>query len=151
MGNLLQFWIILLLLVALDHFLFFLFRFFVCFFYECFWLQCFGNFFGVGRRGSEAGLDRWRHTLVLGWLTVVWHSVFVVGVRGDVRNVVLAQLVALVMLAVVLQKVFLSIIAINQLLSVRLTTPLKLWIWLRINASELARHNVDAILASGDY
>lgn len=55
------------------------------------------------------------------------------------------------MLAVVLQKVFLSIIAINQLLSVRLTTPLKLWIWLRINASELARHNVDAILASGDY
>ena len=68
----------------------------------------------------------------------------------DVRDVVLVQIISLMMLVVVvLDRVF-ELVVVNKALSCGLSSTLEVSVWLREDASELARLNKDGELAPGN-
>ena len=99
---------------------------------------------------SPCRLDGRRRSFVINTLCIFW-KLWVVGVVFvDVRDVVLVQFISLMMLVVVvLDRVF-ELVVVNKALSCGLSSTLEVSVWLREDASELARLNKDGELAPGN-
>jgi len=92
----------------------------------------------------------WCSTFIFNIFSIIWHLMVHQDIFSDHWNIVIDQIVSIIMLLIVTQKLF-NRIHIHEFWGISLSSSLIASIWFGIDASEWSWLNLETILASGNH